>query len=139
MDRTSTSRQNITSECHATLLHTFICRHAHASPDAGATRPSQHANRCSICKEIPPTQTHTQLSQSAIHECGPRDNPWASSLVSKQMQELHGRLAEATLRLHGEEYEAIAMRLHSCIRSPLQLVPVGCRRSSRGSSPGDDV
>jgi hypothetical protein len=68
MDRTSTSRQNVTSKYHATLLRTFICRHEHASPEAGATGPSQHANRCSVYKEIPPTQTHTQLSQSAIHK-----------------------------------------------------------------------
>jgi hypothetical protein len=31
------------------------------------------------------------------------------------------------------------MPLHLCIRSPLLLVPMGCRRSSRGSRPGDDV
>jgi hypothetical protein len=43
MDRTSTSRHNITGKYLATLLHTFICRHAHASPEAGATGPSQHA------------------------------------------------------------------------------------------------
>jgi hypothetical protein len=139
MDRTSTSRQTITSTYRAKLLHTFICRHVHASPEAGATGLSQHANRCSICTEVRPTQTHTQLSQSAIHKRGPRDTPWADSLVSKQMQELHRWLAKATVRLYGEGYEAVAMRLHSCICSPLKLVPMGCRRSSRGSRPGDDV
>jgi hypothetical protein len=39
VDRTSTSRQNIASKYHVTLLHTLICRHAHASPEAGATGP----------------------------------------------------------------------------------------------------
>jgi hypothetical protein len=38
-DRTSTSKQNITSKHHTTLLHTFICRHPHASPEAGTTAP----------------------------------------------------------------------------------------------------
>jgi hypothetical protein len=98
MDRTSTSRQNITSKYDATLLHTFICRHAHASPEAGATGPSQRANRCLICKKKTPTQTHTQLSQSAIHKRGPREIPCSGSLVSKQMQERHDRLAKATER-----------------------------------------
>jgi hypothetical protein len=68
MDRTSTGKQNITSKHHTTLLHTFICRHPHASPEAGTTAPSQHANRCTISEEIPPTQAHTQLSQSAINK-----------------------------------------------------------------------
>jgi hypothetical protein len=86
--------------------------------------PLHLANRCSICKEISSTQTHTQLLQGAIHKCGPRDTPWAGSLVSKQMQEHHCRLAEATVRLHREGYKAVAMwLLHSCICSPLQLVP----------------
>jgi hypothetical protein len=40
-DRTSTGKQNITSKHHTTLLHTFICRHPHASPEAGTTAPSQ--------------------------------------------------------------------------------------------------
>jgi hypothetical protein len=67
-DRTSTGKQNITSKHHTTLLHTFICRHPHASPEAGATAPSQHANRCTISEEIPPTQARTQLAQSAINK-----------------------------------------------------------------------
>jgi hypothetical protein len=44
-DRTSTGKQNITSKHHKTLLHTFICRQPHASPEGGTTGPSQHANR----------------------------------------------------------------------------------------------
>jgi hypothetical protein len=48
MDRTGTDQQNITSNHHTILLHAFICRHAQASPEAGATRPSQHAKRWSI-------------------------------------------------------------------------------------------
>jgi hypothetical protein len=95
---------------------------------------ARYAKKC-----LPPTQTHTQLSQSAIRKRGPRDTPWAGSLVSKQMQELHRRLAEATVRLYGEGYEAIAIRLHSCICSPLHLVPMGCCQSSCVSRPGDDV
>jgi hypothetical protein len=67
-DRTSTGKQNITSKYHTTLLHTFICRHPHASPEAGTTAPSRHANRCTISEEIPPTQAHTQLAQSAINK-----------------------------------------------------------------------
>jgi hypothetical protein len=64
--RTSTGKQNITSKCHTTLLHKFIFRHPHASPEAGTTGPSQHANRCTIGEEIPPTQAHTQLLPRAI-------------------------------------------------------------------------
>jgi hypothetical protein len=55
------------------------------------------------------------------------------------MQELHRRLAKATVHLHREGYEAVAMRLHSCIRTPLLLVPMGCRRSSRGSRLGEGI
>jgi hypothetical protein len=67
-DKTSTGKQSITSNYHTTLLHTFICRHPHASPAAGTTAPSEHANRCTIREEIPPTQAHTQLAQSAINK-----------------------------------------------------------------------
>jgi hypothetical protein len=55
------------------------------------------------------------------------------------MQELHRRLAKATVHLHREGYEAVAMRLHSCIRTPPLLVPMGCRRSSRGSRLGEGI
>jgi hypothetical protein len=65
---TGTGKQNITSKHHTTLLVALIHRHAQASPEAGATGPSQHANRCAIRQEIAPTKTHTQLSQSAIHK-----------------------------------------------------------------------
>jgi hypothetical protein len=64
-----------------------------------------------------PYAGRTQLAQSAINKWRPRDTPWAGSLISKRMQELHRRLAEATVRLHGEGYEAIAMRLHSRMSS----------------------
>jgi hypothetical protein len=41
-----------------------------------------------------------------------------------------------TVGLHIEGYEAVAMWLHSCIRRPLLLVPMGCRC---GSGSGDGI
>jgi hypothetical protein len=67
--RTGQAQASKISQTNTTKhFHTFICRHPHASPEAGTTAPSQHANRCAICEEIPPTQAHTQLSQSAINK-----------------------------------------------------------------------
>jgi hypothetical protein len=68
MGRTGTSQQHSINQHRAKLLQTFIRGHAHASPEAGATRPSQHDHRCSIRQEITPAQTYTQLPQGARHK-----------------------------------------------------------------------
>jgi hypothetical protein len=68
MGRTGTSKQHSINQHRAKLLQTFIRGHEHASPEAGATRPSQHAHRCSIRQEITPAQTYTQLPQGARHK-----------------------------------------------------------------------
>jgi hypothetical protein len=41
--------------------------------------------------------------------------------------------------LHREGYNAVEMRLHSYIRSPLLLVLIECRRSRRGRCPGEGI
>jgi hypothetical protein len=71
MDRTGTDKLHSINQHRAKLLQTFIRGHAHVSPEAGATRPSQHAHRCSIRQEIIPAQTYTQLPQGARHKGRP--------------------------------------------------------------------
>jgi hypothetical protein len=68
MNRTGTGKQHSINQHRAKLLQTLIRGHAHASPEAGATRPSQHTNRCSIRQETTPAQTYTQLPQGATKD-----------------------------------------------------------------------
>jgi hypothetical protein len=91
MDRTGPDKQSITSKHHTILLHVFIRKHAQASPEAGATRPSQHANQCSSSpKKCPYTgPTLSSLRAPCTHEA----RVILPCMACKQMHELHCPLA----------------------------------------------
>jgi hypothetical protein len=64
-------------------------------------------------EDIAPIEPNAKLLQSACYKQGSRDSARAGGLLSKQMQEIRCRLAQAAVHLQGEGYEALAIWLHS--------------------------
>jgi hypothetical protein len=55
------------------------------------------------------------------------------------VQEFHRWLAKASVHLHGEGYEAVAIGLHSCVGGLLLLDAEGRRGASRVDGAGKDL
>jgi hypothetical protein len=96
----------------STLFRTTVVRGlGQAGPGTCPTRPSQHPNRRPIQEMITPHQSNTQFAQGTINKRGPRNSPRARSLFAQRVQKLHGRLAQAPIRLHRDGDELVTIRL----------------------------
>jgi hypothetical protein len=78
------------------LLHTSISGHSQARLEADAAGPTQHAGICLITKELSSNESYTDLSQRSCDKRSARNTSDSGSLVSKLMQELHCRQAQAS-------------------------------------------
>jgi hypothetical protein len=86
------------------LRNLFIRWNKYTRPEGRPTYPCKHTHTSAIHKEIALTRTYTALSQRPSNK-GHQRNTASSSLISKYVQELYCRLAQAPIGLPAEGHK----------------------------------